>query len=88
MRGDELVMYRVQDHLRGMGLGRRGLVALVQKLTSGKLAIGAADVDGLLGFFGRYNEQTDRAKLADFRAMVVSVNEEEASRRSAAAHTR
>ncbi len=26
MRGDELVMYRVQDHLRGMGLGRRGLV--------------------------------------------------------------
>ena len=85
LRGDDLVMYRVQDHLRGMGLGRRGLVALVQKRDSGKLAFGTRDVVGLLGLFGRYNEQTDRAKLADFRAMVVSVNEEEASRRSAAA---
>jgi len=86
LRGDDLVMYRVQDHLRGMGLGRRGLVALVQKQDSGKLTFGTRDVVGLLGFFGRYNEQTDRAKLADFRAMVVSVNEEEASRRSAAAN--
>ena len=61
-------------------------MALVQKQAGGKLALGTRDVDGLLGFFGRYNEQTDRAKLADFRAMVVSVNEEEASRRSAQAH--
>ena len=88
LRGDELAMYRVQDHLRGMGLGRRGLVALVRKCDSGKLGLGTRDVDGLLGFFGRYNEQTDRAKLADFRAMVVSVNEEEASRRSALVHAK
>ena len=78
MRGDELVMYRVQDHLRGMGLGRRGLVALVAKCKGGKLALGPPDFDGLLEFFANFNEQTDRAKLADFRAMVVSVNEEAA----------
>ena len=78
MRGDELVMYRVQDHLRGMGLGRRGLVALVDARGGRELTLGSRDVDGLLGFFARYNEQTDRAKLADFRAMVVSVNEEKA----------
>jgi hypothetical protein len=77
MRGDELVMYRVQDHLRGMGLGRRGLVALVAENSGRKLVLGADDGEGLLGFFARFNEQTDRAKLADFRAMVVSVNEEE-----------
>jgi hypothetical protein len=83
MRGDELVMYRVQDHLRGMGLGRRGLVALVAENEGRKLVLRPGAGEGLLGFFARYNEQTDRAKLADFRAMVVSVNEEEASRRSA-----
>ena len=77
MRSDELVMYRVQDHLRGMGLGRRGLVALVEKRGGARLVLEARDVDALLGFFARFNEQTDRAKLADFRAMVVSVNEEE-----------
>ncbi|HET7924641.1 MAG TPA: hypothetical protein VFL30_07065, partial [Rhodanobacteraceae bacterium] len=68
MRGDELVMYRVQDHLRGMGLGRRGLVALVQKRDRRKLTFAPREVDKLLGFFVTYNEQTDRAKLADFRA--------------------
>jgi hypothetical protein len=78
MRGDELVMYRVQDHLRGMGLGRRGLVALVDTRGGRVLELGSRDVEGLLGFFARFNEQTDRAKLADFRAMVVSVNEEKA----------
>ena len=78
MRGEELVMYRVQDHLRGMGLGRRGLVALVDARGRKRLELGSRDVDGLLGFFSRFNEQTDRAKLADFRAMVVSVNEEKA----------
>ena len=78
MRGDELVMYRVQDHLRGMGLGRRGLVALVKARDGRKLELGRRDVDGLLGFFSRFNEQTDRAKLADFRALVLSVNEEKA----------
>jgi hypothetical protein len=79
MRGDELVMYRVQDHLRGMGLGRRGLVALLERRGGKELALGARDVDGLLAFFARFKEQTDRAKLADFRAMVVSVNEEKAA---------
>jgi hypothetical protein len=78
MRGDELVMYRVQDHLRGMGLGRRGLAALVEARDGRALKLGRLDVDGLLGFFSRFNEQTDRAKLADFRALVVSVNEEKA----------
>ncbi|HEY3516776.1 MAG TPA: hypothetical protein VGL98_06975, partial [Gammaproteobacteria bacterium] len=82
MRGDELVMYRVQDHLRGMGLGRRGLVALVAENEGRKLVLRPDDGERLLGFFARFNEQTDRAKLADFRAMVVSVNEEEASRGS------
>ena len=82
MRGDVLVMYRVQDHLRGMGLGRRGLVALVTENKGRKLTLGADDGERLLAFFAKFNEQTDRAKLADFRAMVVSVNEEETSRRS------
>jgi hypothetical protein len=78
MRGDELVMYRVQDHLRGMGLGRRGLVSLVAQRNGRRLVLGPADFDGLLEFFARFKEQTDRAKLADFRAMVGSVNEETA----------
>jgi hypothetical protein len=76
MRGAELVMYRVQDHLRGMGLGRRGLVELAARHAGTKLELGRRDVDALLAFFARFNEQTDRAKLADFRAMVMSVNEE------------
>jgi hypothetical protein len=79
LRGDELVMYRVQDHLRGMGLGRRGLVALLEQRGGKSLGLGAHDADGLLAFFAKFKEQTDRAKLADFRAMVVSVNEEKAA---------
>jgi hypothetical protein len=92
LSGDELLMYRVQDHLRGMGLGRSGLVTLVPKTKRGKLLLDAVDEDELLSFFAKYNEQTDRAKLADFRAMVVSVNEEaeqakqEAQQRAQQAH--
>jgi hypothetical protein len=70
-------MYRVQDHLRGMGLGRRGLVALVAQNQRRRLVLRVDEGERLLKFFARFNEQTDRAKLADFRAMVVSVNEEE-----------
>ena len=88
MRGDELVMYRVQDHLRGMGLGRRGLVELAAKHVGTRLELGRRDVDTLLKFFARFNEQTDRAKLADFRAMVMSVNEETERRVAAHAATR
>jgi len=76
MIGDELVMYRVQDHLRGMGLGRQGLVALVAENKGRKLVLRADEGEKLLGFLLGFKEQTDRAKLADFRAMVVSVNEE------------
>jgi hypothetical protein len=88
MRGNELVMYRVQDHLRGMGLGRRGLVELGAKPTVRRLELGRRDIDALLGFFARFNEQTDRAKLADFRAMVMSVNEENERRAAQRATTR
>jgi patatin-like phospholipase len=83
-RGDELVMYRVQDHLRGMGLGRRGLVKLLDVCKGGRLRLGPPDVEGLLEFFADFKEQTDRAKLADFRAMVVSVNEEAEQREAGA----
>jgi hypothetical protein len=76
LAGDRLVMYRVQDHLRGMGLGRKGLVALVRQ-SGRKLVCGIAETDALLEFLTQFHEQTDAAKLADFRAMVVSVNEEE-----------
>jgi hypothetical protein len=79
MRADELLMYRVQDHLRGMGLGRRGLLALIEKRDRRPIELGHREVDGLLDYFSRFNEQIDRAKLADFRAMVVSVNEEKAN---------
>jgi hypothetical protein len=75
MRGDELVMYRVQDHLRGMGLGRRGLVEL-KKRQGANFSRSSPPVGELLAFFKKFNEPTDRAKIADFRAMVVSVNEE------------
>jgi hypothetical protein len=75
--GDRLLLYRVQDHLRGMGLGRKGLVALVRERRGKKLELGFADADNLLEFFALFHEQTDKARLADFRAMVVSVNEEE-----------
>jgi Patatin-like phospholipase len=79
LSGNRLAMYRVQDHLRGMGLGRKGLVALVRHRGGRKLEFGNADADLLLGFLAQFHEQTDRAKLADFRAMVVSVNEETAA---------
>jgi hypothetical protein len=79
LRGDELSMYRVQDHLRGMGLGRKGLVALVRGRQRKRLELGFADAGNVLRFFAAFHEQTDRAKLADFRAMVVSVNEEESA---------
>ncbi len=75
LHGTDLVMYRVQDHLRGMGLGREGLVALVKEI---KVVLGLEGlaVDSALRRLADIGEQTDRAKLADFRAMVVSVNEE------------
>jgi hypothetical protein len=78
MRGDKLVMYRVQDHLRGMGLGRRGLVALLVLVMEhgGRRLDFDPKVNELLAFLAKFNEQADRAKLADFRAMVGSVNEE------------
>jgi hypothetical protein len=75
LKGDDLVMYRVQDHLRGMGLGRKGLVALVEARKA-PIGLELLDVERLLGFLKDFLEHTDRAKLADFRAMVVSVNEE------------
>jgi hypothetical protein len=99
VKGSQLFMYRVQDHLRGMGLGRSGLVALVKKrsedliekrseeLAKGRdaapvdkrdaaLGVGLLTVESLLTKLDKLGEHTDRAKLADFRAMVVSVNEE------------
>jgi hypothetical protein len=75
LAGQDLVMYRVQDHLRGMGLGRRGLVGLVKALDA-PLGLERLTVEGLLKLLDDFGEHTDRAKLADFRAMVVSVNEE------------
>jgi hypothetical protein len=75
LKGKDLVMYRVQDHLRGMGLGRKGLVALVNR-RSAPLGTDRLTVEALLTLLGDFGEHTDRAKLADFRAMVVSVNEE------------
>lgn len=80
LRGDDLVLYRVQDHLRGMGLGREGLAALVEARGRKRLVTGAVSDEQLLEFFEPFKEQTDRRKLADFRAMVASVNEERASR--------
>jgi hypothetical protein len=75
LAGDNLVMYRVQDHLRGMGLGRKGLVELVHKR---KATLGLARLSAreLVAFLAEFHEQADQGKLADFRAMVVSVNEE------------
>jgi hypothetical protein len=75
VKGNDLVMYRVQDHLRGMGLGRSGLVALVKRRAA-PLGLARLRVEDLLVFLAGFREHTDRAKLADFRAMVVSVNEE------------
>jgi hypothetical protein len=53
------------------------LVALVRERRGKKLELGFAETDNLLEFFALFHEQTDKARLADFRAMVVSVNEEE-----------
>ena len=54
-------------------------MGLVRHRGRRKLEFGNADADMLLGFLAQFHEQTDRAKLADFRAMVVSVNEETAA---------
>jgi hypothetical protein len=75
LRGDNLVMYRVQDHLRGMGLGRKGLEELV-KTRRAKLGLTGLTVDHVRDFLSKFHEQTGPGQLADFRAMVVSVNEE------------
>jgi hypothetical protein len=84
LAGDELRMYRVQDHLRGMGLGRRGLLALLAaRGKDARLGLEHATVEQVLPFLRRFKEPADPAKLADFRAMVISVNEEWADRNDA-----
>jgi hypothetical protein len=59
-----------------MGLGRSGLVKL--RSETGELEFAASPkVDAeLLAFLKAFKEPADRARLADFRAMVRSVNEE------------
>ena len=73
--GAELAMYRVQDHLRGLGLGRKGLQALVQARHT-PLDIRNYPKQAIQEFLAHFNENADLGKIADFRAMVLSVNEE------------
>lgn len=73
--GPDLIMYRVQDHLRGMGLGRKGLVALV-KARAAALGLDGLAPEPLRAFLDKFQEQSGRGRLADFRSMVISVNEE------------
>ena len=89
MQDRKLIMYRVQDHLRGMGLGRSGLAKLRGEIGQFEFASSKVDAD-LLAFLKEFNEPADRAKLADFRAMVRSVNEEarQAEQRAAQARQR
>jgi hypothetical protein len=58
-----------------MGLGRKGLEELV-KTRRAKLGLTGLTVDHVRDFLSKFHEQTGPGQLADFRAMVVSVNEE------------
>ncbi len=66
---DELVMYRVQDHLRDMGLGRSGLEALLAEYDGGGPLKVRGNAERLLR---AVNEPVDPKHLSDFRAMFQS----------------
>ena len=72
MLGDRVVEVLERDQVQDR---RKGLVALVNR-RSAPLGPDRLTVEALLTLLGDFGEHTDRAKLADFRAMVVSVNEE------------
>lgn len=63
----EIVMYRVQDHLRNMGLGQRGLEKLIAKLPAGSRLDVAVDVKTRLR---RIGETVDVKWIAEFKALL------------------
>jgi hypothetical protein len=70
---DELLMYRVRDHMRGVGLGRRGLRAVIEHR---ERPIRLGTIGGLTEILQSVGEQADAAQIVDFRALVFSVNAE------------
>jgi hypothetical protein len=70
--GDELVMFRVQDHLRQMSLGRLALTKLLGVHGSGLALGGEALVLGRLELIG---ETASRSQFRDFRALLALLRE-------------
>jgi hypothetical protein len=70
--GQSLVMYRVQDHLRNMGLGQSGLEKLVARTPGGHQLRVAADIEAHLESIG---EAVNGKWIAEFKASLASLQQ-------------
>lgn len=70
---NRLIMFRVQDHLRNMNLGRRGLKELLKEEKNRGLEFITEDTDKLLD---ELNEAKVEKRLERFHAMLESVKAE------------
>jgi predicted acylesterase/phospholipase RssA len=75
LKGDELVMFRVQDHLRRMTLGRRALACLVA--AEPKLTIDERD-ERALARLERFVEPSTATRLSDFRGLLKTIQDDHA----------
>jgi hypothetical protein len=74
LQRDELVMFRVQDHLRTMDLGRQGLTKLAKLRSGARITLG--DNATILGRLKRITERAQEARVNEFRAMLASITED------------
>jgi hypothetical protein len=72
-QNDELLMFRVQDHLRTMDLGRQGLTRLVA-LRPGRVRIG--ENPAIVARLEKINERAEDSRVNEFRAMLASITED------------
>jgi hypothetical protein len=76
--GRTLIMYRVQDHLRNMGLGQSGLEKLVAMTPRGLVLEVAADIEAYLASIG---EAVNGKWIAEFKASLASLQQPTAAGR-------
>jgi hypothetical protein len=77
--GDELLMFRVQDHLRNMELGRQGLVALVECLERGANLRVAPEDELILKRLKAIGESPLPGQIAEFRSLLDTIVEDHSS---------
>jgi hypothetical protein len=78
VKGGELLMFRVQDHLRNMELGRKGLEALVQYCAEKKLTIEiAANTEEIMARLELIGETSPPGQIMEFRNVVATIKEDQ-----------